>query len=401
MIIGAVFLLSPSYLFALTFKEALLIIDKHPSITAMKHQAKALKNLASIKSSTGDPMFKVSAKNFPTSSLRTDQFPMTGLEVSVSKKIPLSTKYSHQKLALLARAKAKLLESRNHKQKLLKQLWISLIKQKRIEQERAIISKNWQWIKNILKVSQKLYSNGKLSQPALFDIQIRKAELETQLSNNKFSYNYILNKLSYLLNSKKQPISIKTVPWSILHNTSFKSIKKDYKKMRLQNLILEKKYYLTAKKLNYIPDLNLSLAVTKRNNIHPYGDLVSLSASFPLPFSSEKYSQHKQALQKKYTAINNLNDYVARKESNVLMLNNIINRIKKELSILKRKSIKFAKSYRYITSKSYVLGRATYVELLQSELKLQKISLKKKMLEEQKNINIVSLKYLLGEKLHD
>lgn len=401
IIISVVFLFFSSRLFALTFKEALLIMDKHPSIETMKYEAKALKNLASIKSSTGDPIFTISAKNFSTTSFRTDEFPMTGIEVRISKKIALSTKYSNQKSALLARAKAKLLAAKNHKQKLLKQLWIFLIQKKRTEQEKIIIKKNWLWIKNILKVSQKLYSNGQLSQPALFDIQIRKAELETQLSNNQFSYKQILNRISYLLNFNKQSINKKTIPWNILYTKSFKNIKKDYQKMRLKNLVLENKYNLTAKKLNYIPDLNLSIAVTKRNDIHPYGDLVSLSVSFPLPFSAKKYSQHGQALQKKYVARNNLNDYIAKKESAVLVLNNSINKIKKELFILKNKSLRFAKSYRSITAKSYALGRATYVELLQSELKLQKIKLQKIMLEERKNINTVSLKYLLGEKLHD
>ncbi|MBE8221591.1 MAG: TolC family protein [Bdellovibrionales bacterium] len=399
IIISLVFF--PSYIFAITFKKAVLIIDKHPSISAIKHDANALKYLSSIKGSTGDPVFSIAAKNFLIKSFRTDKFPMTGLEVGVSKKIPLSTKYSNQKYAILAKAKAKFLESKNHKQKLLKKLWIFLIQKKRIEKEKFIITKNLLWIKNMLRVSQKLYSNGKLSQPALFDIQIRKAELETQISNNQFSYNQILNKIGYLLNFKKQSIISKSIPWNILYKVSAKSIKKDYKKMRLQSLVLENKYNLTAKKLNYIPDLKLSLSVTKRHKVHPHGDLISLSASFPLPFSAKKYSQHGRALQKKYSAINNLNNYTVKKERNILLLNNTINKIKKELSILNKKSIRFAKSYRTITAKSYTLGRATYVEMLQSELKLQKISLQKIFLEEKKDTNMLSLKYILGEKLYE
>tara|TARA_Y100000741_G_scaffold117884_1_gene88469 strand:+ start:86 stop:301 length:216 start_codon:yes stop_codon:yes gene_type:complete len=71
------------------------------------------------------------------------------------------------------------------------------------------------------------------------------------------------------------------------------------------------------------------------------------------------------------------------------------------LSILKEKTIKFARNSREITAKSYGLGNSTYVELLQSELKLQKILMNKVMLEAKRDIKRATLKYVKGEPLNE
>jgi outer membrane protein TolC len=72
-----------------------------------------------------------------------------------------------------------------------------------------------------------------------------------------------------------------------------------------------------------------------------------------------------------------------------------------ELNILKERTIKFARNSREITSKSYGLGNSTYVELLQSELKLQKILMNKVMLEAKRDIKRATLKYVKGEPLNE
>ncbi len=71
------------------------------------------------------------------------------------------------------------------------------------------------------------------------------------------------------------------------------------------------------------------------------------------------------------------------------------------MSILKEKTIKFARNSREITAKSYGLGNSTYVELLQSELKLQKILMNKVMLEAKRDIKRATLKYVKGEPLNE
>lgn len=397
-----IFSLSPIHgVQAISFDKAIDLIKTHTSVTQIKHHSKALQNLANIQGSSGDPILKLAAKNFPITSLKNDQTPMTGIELNISKKVPLSTKYANTRLALLSQSKAKLFDSKNHKQILIKNLWKILIKQKRLNKERIIITQNLLWITNILKVSQKLYANGKLSQKAILDIQIRKSELEVELSNNAFIKKQTKSQLQYLLSQKAGEINSNSIPWSILNTPSLQKNKKDYREMSLKKIVKGKKNSITAAKLNYIPDLSLSLGFTKRNKTHLGGDLVSLSVSFPLPFSTTQYSKHRQSLQDASVSIKNLKDYQNKKQHKSSVLTSNINKIRNELRILNKKSINFAKSYRAITAKSYTLGRSSYLELLQSELKLQKLSLKNILLEEEKDKNIISLKYLLGEKLHD
>ena len=83
------------------------------------------------------------------------------------------------------------------------------------------------------------------------------------------------------------------------------------------------------------------------------------------------------------------------------VLNKEVKKLLNELNILEEKTIKFARNSREITSKSYGLGHSTYVELLQSELKLQKILMHKVMLEAKRDIKRATLKYVIGESLNE
>ena len=78
-----------------------------------------------------------------------------------------------------------------------------------------------------------------------------------------------------------------------------------------------------------------------------------------------------------------------------------VKKFKSELQILNEQSIKYAENSRTITSKSYGLGDATYIELLQSEIKLQSLKLKSNLLTSKYRKTKVELKLLRGEKLHE
>ena len=79
----------------------------------------------------------------------------------------------------------------------------------------------------------------------------------------------------------------------------------DNKELGLKERLKAKELSLSASKLNYVPDLTVSLGYTKRPNIDGNGDFVGASISFPLPFSGEKYSKHGKAVQEKYMAVKN------------------------------------------------------------------------------------------------
>jgi len=382
-----------------TFNELAKKITKHSSVEEIEFRSKALEEAGKVGGSWGDPKFKIQAKNFPKDSLKNDETPMTGIEFGVSQKISLTPKYGNIQNSYRARAKAKKHSSEDKKQQLIKSLWEMVIRQKQLSDELKILKENFIWINKILKVTKKLYANGKTSQQALLELQIRKSEIEGAISNISFDLSQIDDSLTYLAGSRKEKLDYSTVPWELLNRKANK--KRDLKELAYKQGVVSSQYELSASKLNYVPDMTFSLGITKRANIDNKGDFVGASVSFPLPFSGQKYAMKEKAVQNRYASIKRLKTYRESKRRDVAILGKEILKLNAELKILINKTIKFAKNSRLITSKSYGLGNSSYLELLQSELKLQKILLKKIMLKSKIDFKIVTLKYLKGEPLYE
>ena len=379
----------------MTFNEAIIILEKHESIDSIKYKSKALGEQADLKGSWGDPMFKIAAKNFPKDSLERDQTPMTGIEFGLSQKISLTTKYGAMANAFDSLSKAYEYEADDKKQALTKGLWDILIFKRKITEELDILKENDAWISKILKVSKRLYSTGKTSQQALLDIQIRKSEIERELINKKYELEGLDDRLHYLIGTSK--IETNSIPWTVLNEVS-KNVN-DNRELSLKEKLKAKDFSLSASKLNYIPDVTVSVGYTKRSDIDGNGDFLGASLSFSLPFSGEKYSKHAQAVNEKVEAVKRYENYKKEKKRDIAILQKDIKMLLSELDIINKKTIKFAMNSREITAKSYGLGNSSYVELLQSELKLQKILMHKVMLEATRDIKRATLKYVKGEPL--
>jgi outer membrane protein TolC len=381
---------------AITFDEAIKILHSHESIEAIAFKSKALSEEAELKSSWGDPKFKVAAKNFPKDSLKDDETPMTGIEFGFSQKLALTTKYGNIEDAFKSLSKAYLFEAKDKKQALTKGLWEIVILKRKIKEELSILNENYIWISKILKISKRLYSTGDTSQQALLDIQIRKSEIESEINNKKYELAQMDDRLVYLIGNSQ--IKEGSIPWNYLMTDS-KDIK-DNKEFSFKEKLNAKKFSLNASKLNYVPDITFSLGYTKRSNIDDKGDFIGAAISFPLPFSGEKYSKKGKAVHEKYMAVKNYENYKKKKSRDISIINKEIEKLLSELNVLKEKTIKYARNSREITAKSYSLGNSTYVELLQSELKLQKILMHKVMLEAKRDIKKITLKYIKGEPLN-
>ena len=379
----------------MTFNEAINILEKHESIDSIKYKSKALGEQADLKGSWGDPMFKIAAKNFPKDSLERDQTPMTGIEFGLSQKISLTTKYGVMANAFDSLSKAYEYEADDKKQALTKGMWDILIFKRKITEELDILKENDAWISKILKVSKRLYSTGKTSQQALLDIQIRKSEIERELINKKYELESLDDRLHYLIGTSN--IETNSIPWTILNEVS-KNVN-DNRELSLKEKLKAKDFSLNTSKLNYIPDVTVSVGYTKRSDIDGNGDFLGASLSFPLPFSGEKYSKHAQAVNEKVEAVKRYENYKKEKKRDIAILQKDIRMLLSELDIISKKTIKFAMNSREITAKSYGLGNSSYVELLQSELKLQKILMHKVMLEATRDIKRATLKYVKGEPL--
>lgn len=387
---------------ASTFKELVDRLENHNEVQAVFNNAKSISQMGGVNGSWGDPMFRIIAKNIPKDSLKLDETPMSGIEFGISQKIPLSTKYGNIDKSYESLAQAMNYNGEKKKEFLIKQLWEIVITQKSLKDERTILSENISWISKILNVSKKLYTNGKISQQALLDIQIRKSEIEGELSNNEFEISKIDDRLIYLYAEENDKLDFSSVPWGILNNSiNKKSNLKDFNQLALENKVQSKEYELKSSKQNYIPDITVSFGYTKRSDLDGKGDFIGAGISFPLPFSGKKYSFNDKIVNEKYSVMKDLENYKKKKRRDSTILSKEVLKIDAELSILNNKTIRFAKSSRTITSKSYGLGNTSYVELLQSELTLQKLLLKKVILESNRNIKKITLKYILGDTLYE
>jgi outer membrane protein TolC len=294
---------------AITFEKAIKALQSHESVDSVRFKSKALSEEAELKGSWGDPKFKIAAKNFPKDSLKDDQTPMTGIEFGVSQKIALTTKYGNIEDAFKSLSNAYQFEADDKKEALTKAFWEILIIKRKVSEELEILKENNTWISKILKVSKRLYSTGKTSQQALLDIQIRKSEIESELNNKKYELSQIDDRLKYLIGTAD--IKTASIPWKSLKTSSDKL--KDNKELSLKEKLKAKDLALSASKKNYVPDLTVSLGYTKRSDIDGNGDFIGAAISFPLPFSGEKYSKHGQAVQEKYMAVKNFENYKRQK----------------------------------------------------------------------------------------
>ena len=383
--------------YAITFNEAIKKLAQHESIDAIYKKSRAMLAQADLKGSWGDPNFKIVAKNYPIDSLGSDQSPMTGIEFVISQKISLTTKHKNIADSFQALARAYKYNAQDRKASLAKSFWEMLITKRKIKDEIGILVENKQWINKTLKVSKRLYANGKTSQQTLFDIQIRKYEIESEISNKNYELLQISDKIKYIIGD--DVVDKNTIPWELLNKNHANKL--DHRELALKEKARAKDIGLTASKLNYVPDLTLSLGATVRSNIAGNKDSVGASVSFPLPFSAEKYSHHGAAVAARYAAIKEYENYRKEKQRDTSVVKNEIHKNKNELKILNEKTVKFAKDSRSIASKLYGLGNSSYIELLQSELKLKKILMHKIMLQAKLDIKKITLKYLSGEPLHE
>jgi len=397
------FLIMTSTAHSYSFKDGVKAISSHEIVQSIENDSKALSEEADEKGSWGDPVFRITAKNFPKDSLSDDQTPMTGVEFGISQKVPLTTKYGNIEDAFKFMGKARDFEARNKREELIRNFWLFLIESKKLKEESVIIKENTNWISKILKVSKRLYANGKISQQALLDIQIRKSELETYNNNKEFDLEALQDKLSYLLGFNGKRVNTKTIPWGLLNSKGVKSSNKivDNKELSLKSTLLAREKILMAQKLDYVPDLTFSVGYTKRSNIDDNGDFVSAMVSFPLPTSDKKYAASSKATFEKYSAQKRLENYKKFRKSDENRIETLIRKTESELKVLSTKTIKFSENSRKITSKSYSLGNTTYIELLKSEFKLQELLIRKSNIQAKLLKYKLDRRYLIGEKLYE
>jgi outer membrane protein TolC len=383
-----------------SFDQVLQLIDLSSEIQAKSDDISSVNEQSNIAGSWGDPKFKVSAMNFPKSTLSKDSSMMTAVQFGLSQKFSLSGKYGALKKSKLALSKAKKNQLLQLKRKLAYRVWKLSIDKEKQQKVQNILLENLSWMKNNLQVTKKLYSTGKLSQQAILDIKIRLAELETQIDKNKNSIEIIKFQMAEILvYDKPIEIDLKTLPWDKLNNWSKAKDTNDFQIKSLQYLVNSQESKLSAQKRNFIPDVTIGVNYTKRNNLDGVGDFVGASITIPIPLSSKSYSLKNQAVFNKMSAEKKYRSYLIAKNMKLNHLKIKLIENEKELSTQINKNVQFAKSSRDIVSKSYARGGADYIKFLRSELQYQNQLIKKANLEANLKIKKLDYLFLVGDSL--
>lgn len=390
---------------AYSFKELSKFIEKHPRIEAMLNEVESIRSEGKVKSSWGDPRFAVNARNFPKDSLANDETPMTGVEYSLSQSFPLTGKFGNIEDSYEALAKSKSLDAAAQRRALVQLLWNYAAMKRNLQQDAKIIEENIGWLGDMLKVSNRLYANGKVSQQAVLELEIRKSELEAQLSNKKHSLKEVEKSLGYLAGGEKTlggELALESVPWNILEFKASKERVPDETELSLKEKIKASDLMLSAQKLSYVPDVTLSVGYVQRDeDVDPHGDFVSAGVSFSLPLSQKESSEVDGAFAQKLRARNALKDYKLKRKAQMQALEHEIAKMRDELKIIDERSLVYAGSSRKVTSKSYGLGSASYIELLQAELKYQNLLLRRNDLQRRLTSQKVEYLYLRGDRLYE
>ena len=286
------------------------------------------------------------------------------------------------------------------KREFTKALWELSAHKEKLVQERIVLKENLDWIENNLKITNRLYSTGKVPQQAVLDIQIRKSELASLIEQNRYAIESVKYQIAALLDFKKPvELNLKTVPWGTLNKWKTALSDEDYREQAIKQELQASDLKLPAQNRNIIPDVTVGISYTKRNNIDGLGDFVGASISIPLPSSDKRYAQKREAVQEKLSAEKRYRHYLNTKPNTLKEIELQILDLENQLMILKKQTIKFAKSSRDVTAKSYSRGGADYLELLRAELQYQNQLMKEITLIAKVKTKKIEYLYINGSKL--
>ena len=367
----------------LSFNEVVERLANHPAVIAFDSQASAQQAASQRLASWGDPMLKVAGKNLFT------------IELGVSQRFPLTSKYR-----LLGEVSKALQQKASHnaehnKRLLVKRLWQIVITMRELTASRVILEENRGWLIKALRISQQLYANAKVEQRAVLALQIRQSELDSQLSSNHRAIQEQLANLSYLVSEQVGSI-VDEIPWSIL---TINNAGNDPQEQALVAQLKAKTVSAEAQQAARIGDLTVSASYS--HNIKISQSTMMLAVAMPLPLSAKTSASYQQALHERQRAELMLADYRRNKASELLRYQQQIKRLTSELTILTNTTVPLATDAKRLAFISYKLAKASYHELLQSELKLQALLLRQTSLRAKVAQARLEYKFRNGERLDD
>ena len=359
-----------------SFDELVGQIDNHSSILAIQDSRRAVDEEGQAKGRWEEPQLRFGAQNFPSNNIRMRQTPMTGVGVTISQKVPLNSKYHNIRKKYQSLTDVKKYDEEIFRRKIILELWNNAIFKEKLIKSIVIYKENLGWIEGMIKVSNKLYTTGKVSQQAILDLKIRKSQIESNIKVNEILLTKLDKSLAKLLDVSKVSLQIKTVPWHKLDDYLLKKELENPQEMLLRSQLKVSSWQNKENKKNKVPEINVGFNYNHRADIDQNGDFIGAFVSIPIATGARSHQY--QSSQHDYSkAQNNLKFYQNKLSSWREELKLEIFSLETELNILMSQTIKFAKTSRQVVEKRYLVGRADYLELLRSELQLQDFLLKK------------------------
>jgi len=375
-----------------SFDEAVSALEKHPGLKAIEYKAESIKEDGMAKSRLEDPVLRIDASNFPRDDIRMGKSPTTGVQLTLSQKIPLTFRYWSIKRAFDEREKSVSNEKETLRRRLILNIWKNAISREKALKNIDVYQENMAWLNDMIQFSGQRYMVGKMGQHDIFNLKIKNSEIESLLVAARQTLNILNAELSETLSMSAPVLDIDTVPWSFIENHSIEPAQGNSQEAAFERRFKSAMYFHDAKKSEKTPDMMLGFSYRYRDDFDPNGDFIGAFISIPIPIFGRRSSSYRSALKNYKEKENQLIFFRKSLAANLERLGHEIGKYAAELTILGEKTMEFAQNARDILEKRYRVGTSSYLELLNSVLQLQNLKLKKTGLEAK--IKMMKAQYL-------
>ncbi len=391
-----------------TFQEAVKLLQEHPYVVSEREASTALQHRARSQSSSGDPMLMGEVREVPLDSLSFSEMERTEMMIGISKRFSLSGRTRALHRSYMHQSESRLLSSQDRFRQLLSDFYGLLIERESLVARERIISQNFNWVQDMLRVTEGLYSRGNVGQQAIFDLKIRIADLEAELYTARVQLGRNQNEFRYLF---EKPVATETldrwlesINWDevniVLASDDDSSLENDPRLQVYQKQKKSSDEMASARRRARIPDPTIGVNYMKMKNMMGENDFVGLTVSFPIPVTTRTHSDLRESRHTLNSAQAQLRQFKLKREREIAQTKERINSLENELRVLESNSMNYAQSSREITARAYQRGSATYSELQSSEERLLNLQLRRERILEQLRRQKVQMLYLRGEDLN-
>ncbi|SNZ08044.1 Outer membrane protein TolC [Persephonella hydrogeniphila] len=374
------------------------IIENHPKIRAIQEKLKSYENRAIYEKSLPDPVLSISVKDIHFSYQPFDRGlePMQAVEIGISQFFPLPKKREKREQIFLKKKDALYYKLISEKQQLMYSLYTTLYKIWEIQEKLKIIDEYKKLAKDLIKLTDTLYSVGKVSQSEVFDIQYFYSNLIEREIFLKGKKDELLATLLYF---SKKKIDIKPeLPADIesLDSLIKKASKNNPYLLSIKEKIKLEDYKIKLAKLDYKPDFRFFGSYSYRDGFRDY---ISVGVSFNIPLW-KKNRQDKKVIEQLYL-----------KQETEKIYTDAVQKIKSEIQESFYKAVSHKEVYHLLKDTMLVQTEAVYGSII-SEYQVGKknifdvikainqiLSVKMKIIEEITGYNIAvkDIERLTGE----